>query len=130
MKRRKYIIPGIIAIAIILCLSFLFKTAQSRSIGIIGGADGPTTIFVSELRDDPAYFTAIVTEVNEENLFVEVKEKGNTALEAKTPVHVSTNFEGYTECAVGDHVRVGFNGMIQELYPPIIPYVTSIEIIQ
>ena len=134
MKKRKYMTLGIIATMIILCLGFLFRITQSRSIGIIGGADGPTSIIVSELRDNPeddkgAYFTAIVTEVNEESLFVEIKEKGSTALKEKTPVHVSTNFEGYQECVAGDCIRVEFNGVIQEIYPPIIPYVTSIEIL-
>ena len=71
-------------------------------------------------------FIAKVTEAHEGILEVEVTDKGNTSLAEGTPVHVSTRFEGYTECSVGDTVQVVFDGMIQEIYPPILPNVTSI----
>ena len=72
------------------------------------------------------YFEARVTELHEERLLAEVTEKGDTALEPGTPVYVVTTFEGYKPCDVGDVIRVEFNSVIQESYPPIIPYVTNI----
>ena len=76
--------------------------------------------------DPTAFFIAKITEVIDGRLFVEVTNSGSTALEVGTPVYVSTNFEGYTEHAAGEVIRVEFNTVIQESYPPIIPYVTSI----
>ena len=79
-------------------------------------------------HDDTAvYFEAKVTEVGEGHLMAEITDQGSTSLAPDTPVHVSTNFEGYTGCETGDTIRVTFDGMIQELYPPIIPNVTTIE---
>ena len=78
-------------------------------------------------EETAAYFTATVTEVHEGSLLVEITDNGSTSLGEGTPVHVSTNFDGYTECAAGDSIRVEFDGMIQELYPPIIPGVTAIH---
>lgn len=79
-------------------------------------------------HDDTAvYFEAKVTEVGEGHLMAEITDQGSTSLASATPVHVSTNFEGYTGCEKGDTIRVMFDGMIQELYPPIIPNVISIE---
>jgi len=76
--------------------------------------------------DPTAFFMAKITEVRDERLFAEVTDSGSTSLEVGTPVYVSTDFEGYTECAAGEVVRVDFNTVIQESYPPIIPYVTAI----
>lgn len=73
------------------------------------------------------YFIAKVTEAGEKHLMTEVTDPGTTALTEGTPVHVSTDFDGYTGCETGTTVRVEFDGMIQELYPPIIPNVFSIE---
>ena len=81
----------------------------------------------NNLNETSAFFDAKVTEVNEGHLFVEVTDKGSTSLGEGTTVHVSTNFDGYTECAVGDSIRIEFDGLIQELYPPIIPNVVAIS---
>ena len=74
----------------------------------------------------PVFFVATVTEVNEGSLLVEVTDNGSTSLREGTAAHVSTDLDGYTGCAVGDSIRIEFDGMIQELYPPIIPNVISI----
>ena len=81
----------------------------------------------THLNETSAFFVAKVTEVNEGHLFVEVTDKGSTSLGEGTTVHVSTNFDGYTECVVGDCIRIEFDGLIQELYPPIIPNVVAIS---
>ena len=73
-----------------------------------------------------AHFIAKVTEVGETQLFVTVIDQGTSSLGNGTPVYVSTNFEGYTACAVGDYIVVEYDTMVQEIYPPIIPNVFSI----
>ena len=60
-------------------------------------------------------------------MFVNVTDNGSTSLEEGTIVHVSTNFDSYLECAVGDRIRIEFDGLIQELYPPIFPNAVSIR---
>lgn len=80
--------------------------------------------------DPTAYFIAKITEVSDGRLFAEVTDSGITALEIGTPVYVSTDFEGYTERTAGEVIRVEFNTVIQESYPPIIPYVTAITLQQ
>lgn len=92
-------------------------------VGLVGCTAGKE----NNLNETAAYFTATVTEVHESSLLVEITDTGSTSLGEGTPVHVSTNFDGYTECAVGDSIQIEFDGMIQELYPPIIPGVTAIH---
>ena len=81
----------------------------------------------NNLNDVSVYFVAKVTEVNEGHLFVEVTDNGSSSLRKGTTAHVSTNFDGYTECAVGDSIRIEFDGLMQEVYPPIIPNVIAIS---
>ena len=81
----------------------------------------------NNLSETSAFFVAKVTEINEGYLLVEVSDNGSTSLGEGTIVHVSTNFDGYTECAVGDSIRIEFDSVIQELYPPIIPNVVAIS---
>ena len=73
------------------------------------------------------YFVAKVTDVYEGSLGVEIIDKGSSSLGEGSPAQVSTRFEGYNECSVGDTVQVEFDGVIQEIYPPIIPNVISIQ---
>ena len=58
---------------------------------------------------------------------VEVTDNGSSSLREGTAAHVSTDLDGYTGYTVGDSIRIEFDGMIQELYPPIIPNVVSIR---
>ena len=81
----------------------------------------------NHLQEPTVFFVAKVTEVNEGYLFVEVTDKGSTSLKEGTTAHVSTNFDGYTECVVGDSIRIEFDGLMQEVYPPIIPNVIAIS---
>ena len=73
-----------------------------------------------------AYFVAKVTEVREKKLFVTIVQKGTSSLAEGNPAYVSTNFEGYTACSVGDYIIVEYDTMVQEMYPPIVPNVFSI----
>ena len=81
----------------------------------------------NHLNETSVYFIAKVTEVKEGYLFVEVTNNGSTSLREGTTAHVSTNFDGYTECVVGDNIRIEFDGLMQEVYPPIIPNVIAIS---
>ena len=49
MKKRTNIILGIGAV-ILICFGIFSKWSEKTSIGIIGGADGPTTIIVSDMK--------------------------------------------------------------------------------
>ena len=90
------------------------------------------TCFASCKRDSTdnleksAYFVAKVTEVREKKLFVTIVQKGTSSLTEGIPAYVSTNFEGYTACSVGDYIIVEYDTMVQEMYPPIVPNVFSI----
>lgn len=79
------------------------------------------------LNEQSVFFIAKITEVNESSLLVEVTDKGSTALNRGTAAYVSTAFDAYVACAVGDSIRVEFDGLIQEVYPLIIPNVISIS---
>ena len=89
------------------------------------------TCFASCKRDSAepeqsAYFVAKVTAVHEKQLFVTIVQKGTSSLTEGTPAYVSTDFDGYTPCAVDDYVVVKYDTMVQEIYPPIVPNVFSI----
>lgn len=49
MKKRTNIILGVVAV-ILICFGIFSKWSEKTSIGIIGGADGPTTIIVSDMK--------------------------------------------------------------------------------
>lgn len=91
------------------------------------GAAGCASSKDDNINETSVFFVATVTEVNEGSLLVEVTDSGSTSLKEGTAAHVSTNFDGYIGCAVGDSIRIVFDGMIQELYPPIIPNVIAIS---
>ena len=79
------------------------------------------------ITEQPVFFIAKITEVNESSLLVEVIDGGSTAFYKGTEVCVSTAFDAYVVCAVGDSIRVEFDGLIQEVYPLVIPNVISIR---
>jgi len=98
------------------------KGDSRNSIEMEGGVGSINLYF----KEATAFFSAKVMEVSEGSILVEVTDTGSTAFTIGLSVHVSTNFDGYTDCAIGDVVKVSFDGLIQEIYPPIIPNVTAI----
>lgn len=78
------------------------------------------------IPEPSAHFVAKVTEVRENQLYVTVIDKRTSSLEVGKPAFVSTDFEGYTACSVGDYIIVEYDTMVQEIYPPIVPNVFSI----
>jgi hypothetical protein len=87
---------------------------------------------LGEIRDDAApgemrmYFDARVVEILEGTILVEVTEAGSSYLTPGMPAYLRTE-DG--KLAVGDHVRVTFDGMVQESYPVQIPHISNIEIV-
>ena len=48
-------IKGILSLILVMSCVFLAGCGEARSIGIIGGADGPTAIYVTEKGEEPMY---------------------------------------------------------------------------
>ena len=96
--------------------------------GLIACTDGEQP---SQNNAQPAYFVGKVTGAYETGCLVEITDAGNYgALAVGTPVHVTTtNIENCPEYAVGDHIKVVFDGTVAESYPPQVMHVSVIEII-
>ena len=76
----------------------------------------------------PAYFVGKVTETYENGCLLEVTDEGNYGhLAVGTPVQVSTNIDNCPDYAVGDHLKVTFDGTVAESYPPQILHVLGID---
>ena len=82
----------------------------------------------SQNNAQPAYFVGKVIEIYESGCFVEVTNEGNYGrLPLGTTVRVTTNIKNCPEYAVGDHLKVTFDGTVAESYPPQILHVLVIE---
>ena len=74
MKRILFIISTILCI-------FLTACGEARSIGIIGGADGPTAIYVTEKGEEPVYQQITAEEAkkimdsSEEHIILDTREQ-------------------------------------------------------
>lgn len=81
----------------------------------------------SQNNAKPAYFIGKVTETYEAACLVEVTNNGNYGnLAVGTAVQVSTNIENCPEYAVGDYLRIEFDGTVAETYPLQVLHVLSI----
>lgn len=72
-------------------------------------------------------FTAKVLEKYEGSCLVEVTDKGNNALNEGDLIVVSTRIDDCPEYAVGDHLKIIFDGAIAESYPMQVNKVYSIK---
>lgn len=78
-----------------------------------------------------AYFTAKILIVNENNVYVKLTDKGTSGISVGEEFYVTKNVsaqDGCPELAVGDFIKVYFNGEVMETYPLQLGKVFSIEI--
>ena len=72
-------------------------------------------------------FNAKVLEINEQYLLVEPANDSNEA-QSSDKIKISLgNVPSPDHLEIGDSVKIAYDGMIQELYPAIIPNVYSLE---
>lgn len=89
-----------------------------------------TTSNESQVQNNaqPAYFTGIVTDISQTGCCMEITDAGNYGhLAVGTPVIVSTNIENCPDYAVGDYLRITFDGTVAESYPPQVMHVSAVE---
>lgn len=80
----------------------------------------------SEQKQPSYIFDAIVLEINDDSMLVAPLEgETETATSDKFRIHLVPD-----DVAVGDTVRIWYDGMIQELYPAILPNVDHVAIIE
>ena len=83
---------------------------------------------LSQNNAKPAYFVGKVTKTLENACLVEVTDEGNYGrLAVGTAVEVSTNIENCPDYAVGDYLRIEFDGTVAESYPPQVLHVLAID---
>ncbi|MBE6589968.1 MAG: hypothetical protein E7643_07295 [Ruminococcaceae bacterium] len=74
-----------------------------------------------------AYLSGKVLTVYEGSCLLEVTDKGNTGFASGEVALINTNVEGCPIYAVGDFLKVEFDGTVAESYPPQILTVFSVE---
>lgn len=77
---------------------------------------------------EQAYFKGKVIEKYENNCLVEVTDNGNQRFMLSDKVVVKTDIEGCPDYAVGDYLKIEFDGMVAESYPMQILNVFSIAL--
>ena len=141
MKKRAHIVLGIIAVVFI-CFGIFIKWSEKNSIGIIGGADGPTAIIVAGKKDNEPtdmgaakienseIFDATILEVHDGYYLVEPVE-GSQELKSADKIEVSMkNLDPSLEPEVGDLIEITYDGMIMELYPAKLHEVYDIKVVE
>ena len=104
---------------------FIFVLVLVCLMGLVACKGGDEA---SQNNAKPAYFVAEVLEAYETGCLVEITDVGNYGgLAVGTPVHVSTHIENCPDIAVGDHIKVVFDGTVAESYPPQVTHVSWIE---
>ena len=82
----------------------------------------------TENNAKPAYIVGRVVEVYEKGCLIEITDEGNYGkLAIGTPVSVRTDIDSCPVYAVGDHLRITFDGTVAESYPPQILHVSRID---
>ena len=100
-------------------------------IGIIGGADGPTSIIASSKNGNPV-FQATVIEVNGDVILVKPAESSDAAKSAdKIYVPLTDMHEEIrTKLKAGTEIIVEYDGTLQETYPATVGTLYDIYIIE
>ena len=75
------------------------------------------------------YFCGQVVEKYEASCLMEVTDSGEQYFRKGDRVVVSTKVEGCPQYEVGDYLRIEYDGMVAESYPPQIFHVFSVKII-
>lgn len=125
-----WIIIGIVVTAVVITI-LVINHFNSVDIGIIGGADGPTSIIVSSKNDNPV-FQATVIEVNGDLLLVEPAPQSDAAKSAdriQVPL-TSVDEETRTQLKTGTQIIVEYDGALQETYPAMVNTLYNIYILE
>lgn len=127
-KPLLWIIIGLVAAALVIAI-LVINHLNSVSIGIIGGADGPTSIIVSSSNDNPA-FQATVIEINGDTALVEPAPDSDAARSADKIQLSLTSVEDETRerLKVGTEIIVEYDGTLQETYPAMVGTLYHIHI--
>ena len=138
-------------------LSFTLSFLILLSIGIVGGgvwamtsldtqldeelffsgvADRTTRLYYYDheqngdegLEEESApYFVGKIVEKNERGFLLKITDSGNGSFGIGEAVQVNVDASGYPDYAVGDHLRIAFDGKVALSYPPQVTSVTSIR---
>ena len=87
------------------------------------------TLVACSTNDDKGqpYFVGKVIEVYEDSCLLEVTNNGNQHLASGDVVVVNTDIDNCPTYAIGDFLRIEFDGTMAESYPPQILKVSSID---
>lgn len=122
------------------CITFLFFTAilnlsacgkETASVGIIGGADGPTAVYVTDGSDLPAIKTmqGTVTEIHNDTMLVTPAE-GAWELSSSDCFSVPVQYmEPSSKPRVGDVIEIIYDGSIEETDPATLHNIMHIEVV-
>ena len=128
-KPLLWVILGIFLTAIIITI-IVVNHFNSVDIGIIGGADGPTSIIVSGKNDNPV-FQATILEVNGDLLLVKPDPQSDAAKSAdKIQIPLTTvDAETRSQLKAGTEIIVEYDGTLQETYPATVLNLYNIYVI-
>lgn len=128
-KPLLWVILGVILAAIVITI-IVVNHFNSVDIGIIGGADGPTSIIVSDKNDNPV-FQATILEVNGDLLLVKPDTQSDAAKSAdKIQIPLTTvDAETRALLKVGTEIIVEYDGTLQETYPATVLNLYNIYVI-
>lgn len=73
------------------------------------------------------YFTGKVVEIYDSGCLLEVTDKGNWNFSIGDKVQVNTKIENCPKYSVDDYLRISFDGIVAESYPPQIHGVTIVS---
>lgn len=128
-KPLLWVILGVILTAIVITI-IVINHFNSVDIGIIGGADGPTSIIVSGKNDNPV-FQATILEVNGDLLLVKPDPQSDAAKSAdKIQIPLTTvDAETRSQLKAGAEIIVEYDGTLQETYPATVLNLYNIYVI-
>ncbi len=128
-KPLLWVILGIFLTAIIITI-IVVNHFNSVDIGIIGGADGPTSIIVSGKNNNPV-FQATILEVNGDLLLVKPDPQSDAAKSAdKIQIPLTTvDAETRSQLKAGTEIIVEYDGTLQETYPATVLNLYNIYVI-
>ncbi len=125
-----WILLGIIVTAVVITI-LVINHFNSVDIGIIGGADGPTSIIISSENDNPV-FRATVIEATGDYILVEPapdSDASKSADKIQIPL-TSVDDKIRTGLKVGTEIVVEYDGALQETYPARVLNLYNIYIIK
>lgn len=128
-KPLLWVILGVILTAIIITI-IVINHFNSVDIGIIGGADGPTSIIVSGKNNNPV-FQATILEVNGDLLLVKPDPQSDAAKSAdKIQIPLTTvDAETRSQLKAGAEIIIEYDGTLQETYPATVLNLYNIYVI-